>query len=80
MAKRPTTDYHKHALTNQIARIKEAEQKLLAGFDVEEAEKQLTRGAKALALAINNMAGRNVLTEKDIDSIVLQAKRDAGLL
>ena len=80
MAKRPTTDYHKHALTNQIARIKEAERKLLNGIDVEESEKQLTINAKALAMAINNMVGRNALTEEDINSIVLRAKRDAGLL
>lgn len=80
MAKRPSTDYHKHALIEQIRRIKAAEKNLLAKVDIEKSEKELTRHAKALAMAINNMVGRNALTEEDIDSIILQAKRDSGLL
>lgn len=80
MAKRPATDYHKHSLTEQISRIRAAEKNLLAKVDIDESEKQLTRNAKALAMAINNMVGRNALTEEDIDSIILQAKRDSGLL
>lgn len=80
MAKRPITDYYKHSLTEQISRIKVAEKNLLAEVNIEEAEKELTRNAKALAMAINNMIGRNALTEDDIDLIILQAKRASGLL
>jgi len=79
MAKRPPTDYLKTLISEKTRDIKSAEQDMINNFDLENAEEQLTESARSLARAINAMVGRDALTDADIDAIIIQSKKAAGL-
>ena len=80
MSDRPPTDYIKSLIPYKTKEIKTAEKEILNGVNIANAEKRLVDSARSLAKAINSLIGRNALTDDDIEMIIIQSKKDAGLL
>ena len=79
MNTRPPTDYIKTLINDKTDQIKSAENDIKNNVNVDNAEEQLTLGAISLINAINALVGRNALTDDDIEKIIIQAKKAAGL-
>jgi len=79
MAKRPPTDYIKTLISDKTDDIKSAEQDMINNVDLVNAEAQLSESARMSPRAINTMVGRDALTDDDIEMIIIQSKKAAGL-
>ena len=79
MSNRPPTDYITTQIDDNTIIIKSAEKDIKNNIDVENAEKRLEDSARIFASAINRMVCRDALTEDDIETIINNAKKEAGL-